>query len=75
MDTIEKIKKCIEDTEIRNASKYDIKGTEIIDILKSKEPLGGVVLAFCYGRAMGYRAAKENAWTHIFRRSHNAKRG
>ena len=38
MDTIEKIKKCIEDTEIRNASKYDIKGTEIVDILKARDP-------------------------------------
>lgn len=63
MSEIEKIKRYIELTKIRNPIRYDMDITEGLELSKqaydsTDMPLEIIVLAFEYGRAKGYRAAK-----------------
>ncbi len=64
METIERIKKYVEETFIQNAPRYKLGLTEFFELMSSQtagpdspEAGNAIILAFAYGRAKGYRAA------------------
>lgn len=60
MDTIARIEKYIANTKYQRKMKprYVTRSDEICDIARKKTPCDAVILAFEYGQAKGYRAAK-----------------
>ena len=58
--TIEQIKKYIDKTPCQNPS-YSMSVDEWMEIIKPGDILNAAYLAFCYGRAKGYRMAKKEA--------------
>ena len=63
MNEIEKIKRYVAKNTIPNGSKYDLDIVDGFELSKAAHenkdlPLEIIVLAFNYGRAKGYRAAK-----------------
>ncbi|MBD5162912.1 MAG: hypothetical protein HDT14_13055 [Oscillibacter sp.] len=62
MSGIEKIKKYIERTSKRCESRVmSLEDAEDLARNVEHNPIGTIILAFCYGRAKGYRAAKAEA--------------
>ena len=57
-DTIKKIKKYIKNTKEKECKRYDLYTSEATAIYKQTSPIDGIMLAFTYGRAKGYRAAQ-----------------
>lgn len=57
MNTIEKIEKYINDTKIK-PTKAAANAEDILLLAASMDPFRAVSMAFMYGRAMGWRAAK-----------------
>lgn len=66
MTEIEKIQKYIDRTKIQDPLKYNLRASEWIAIVNTNDILDAVSLAFNFGRAKGYRAAKKemSAWTN-----------
>ena len=58
MDTIARIEKYIANTKYQRNPRYAVQLDEICDIARKKTPCDAVILAFEYGQAKGYRAAK-----------------
>lgn len=65
MNSIDQVKRYIEETKISNARRYEMNTDEVLAIgeeLYTTHPIGSVLdaihLAFKYGRAKGYRARK-----------------
>lgn len=59
MSEIEKMQRYIDRTKLKN-DKYAIMGSEITELfrLTATMPYDAIVMAFNYGKAKGYRAAK-----------------
>ena len=57
-DTIKKIKKYIKNTKEKECKRYGLYVSEAVTICKQSSPINGIMLAFAYGRAKGYRAAQ-----------------
>lgn len=57
MSEIERIKRYIERTKVKESVKNEMKASEWISISKNDSVLDAIALAFNYGRAKGYRAA------------------
>lgn len=60
-DTIEKIQRYIEKSNVPCNVRYDASFKEVIAMASEMAALDAVVLAFNYGRTKGYRAAKAEA--------------
>ena len=58
MSEIERIERYISQTQIKESVKTEMKLAEWVSIRDSGSPLDAIALAFEYGRAKGYRAAK-----------------
>ncbi len=58
MNAIEKIQQYINDSAAPCNEQYDATFQEVLDIASGMGPIEAVALAFDYGRAKGYRAAK-----------------
>lgn len=58
MDTIEKIRRYINNSAVPRNERYDATFKEVHDIASGMGPIEAVAFAFDYGRAKGYRAAK-----------------
>lgn len=63
MTEIERIRRYVEREKVSQNSRYDMDMIEGLELSKAAYeaedlPLGIIVLAFNYGRAKGYRAAK-----------------
>lgn len=63
MSEIEKIKRYIEQAGLPYSLsvRYDCYPQELIEMLAETRPFEAMALAFSYGRAKGYRAAKAEA--------------
>ena len=61
MSEIEKMKRYIEGNKGLYNTRYDVRSKEILAMVLEMEILDAVMLAFSYGRAKGYRAAKAEA--------------
>lgn len=64
MNTIEKIRQYINDSAAPRNEQYDATFKEVFDIASGMGPVEAVALAFDYGRAKGYQAAKAEKGTH-----------
>lgn len=58
MSEIEKMKRYIERTKIAAPTNYELGVLEANAIKNAEDALDAVYMAFLYGRAKGYRAAK-----------------
>lgn len=63
MSEIEKMERYISNTSIRNEKQYTMGMVECATVRKllSCDAYAAIILAFRYGRAKGYRAAKAGA--------------
>lgn len=63
MSEIEKMKRYIERTKMKADNSYQLNFLELLDLAHATEetPAEIVCLAFDYGKAKGYRAAKAEA--------------
>ena len=66
MNEIEKMKRYIERAKIpvRLSIRYDIRSNEYMALADLDQRSDAVILAFAYGQAKGYRAAKVEAGGH-----------
>ena len=58
MSEIEKMKRYIERTNANISDRYEIELLEVRELTRKPDKADAVYLAFLYGRAKGYRAAK-----------------
>lgn len=58
MTEIEKIQRYIERTDAKISDRYELGQLEVAALRREKDIVDGIYLAFLYGRAKGYRAAK-----------------
>lgn len=58
MSEIEKIQRYIERTKANISDRYDMGLLEVCELKNAADTTDAVYLAFLYGRAKGYRAAK-----------------
>lgn len=65
MSEIEKIKRYVKNTNVPDEviKRYDMHYTEWIGLCHDIDPQDGISLAFNYGMAKGYRAAKAEGRT------------
>ena len=60
-DKKEKMERYINNTKIKNADKYDMSYKEIMSLNRMNDSSGAIIMAFLYGRAKGYRAARKES--------------
>lgn len=58
MTEMEKMKRYIELTNATISDRYEIGLLEVSELNRAKDWIDAIYLAFLYGRAKGYRAAK-----------------
>ena len=58
MSEIEKMKRYIELTNVTISDRYEIGLLEVGELKRAEDSVDAIYLAFLYGRAKGYRAAK-----------------
>ena len=58
-EILKRINRYIDETEIENSIRYAMFTSEATAMFKNLDPAEAIFLAFNYGRAKGYRAAKK----------------